>query len=151
MMKLLFITLLFSAGVAQAQVVIQSEPVYIAAGKDNYLMAEISPPTTEFPGIPTHCSGWLHEGDHSDTPYTIPDTPLQTTQPKCKINITNHLKVGTMTWYACSVDYNQTMGGHTTHPTSCNSVPLRFTVAQGSGGTGPAPLSPPSNLRQSTQ
>ena len=147
-MKVLF-ALSMVACVAQAQV-IQTEPVYVYSGHTNYLQGDIPAPTPESPGVATHCGGFLHEGTHSDTPYVIPNngSPVQSTQPKCKINITGKLKVGTMTWYACSHDWNNPVGGGTAPNDGCNGVPLQFTVVQGpppSGG--PVPLAPPSNSR----
>src|SRR4030095_696443 len=64
MMKLLIIVVLFIVGAVQAQTPppkIQTTPVYITTGKDNYLVSDITT-TTEFPTMPTHCGGTLHEG-----------------------------------------------------------------------------------------
>jgi hypothetical protein len=137
---------LFLTFAVYAQTTIQTEPVYIESGKDNFLtgvvVTDIANPgggTTTNPA--THCGGFLYEGSLTGTNYTIPDTPLQTTDPRCKIKVTGMLKVGTMVWKACSFD--------AVHPTAagvCNPTSLQFTVAQGSG-TGPVQLAPPVNTR----
>jgi hypothetical protein len=150
MMKLLIIVVLFIVGAVQAQTPppkIQTTPVYITTGKDNYLISDITT-TTEFPTMPTHCGGTLHEGVLSAglTIYNIPDVPVQTTQPKCKVKITGKLKVGTMTWVACSRNYNDMTPDGSMPATSCNPEALQFTVVQGTAPT-PTPLGAPTNLK----
>jgi|KBSMisStandDraft_5_1062788.scaffolds.fasta_scaffold00198_46 hypothetical protein len=80
-------------------------------------------------GNATHCGGYING-------VRIPDVPLQSTAPKCKLVNPPNLNSGGNSWKACN-----STPGNSSYTEGCNATVLNFSVAPST-----TPLQPPTNL-----
>jgi hypothetical protein len=127
MKKLVIISVILLVGCAEAQTKRQPPRATISASGTVTLTADTDPNAT-------HCGGFIND-------VRIPDVPLQTTSPKCRVDATTRVNVGSNTWKACNSAPN-----NAAYSEGCVATPLTFTVS--------APvttLNPPTNLRMVEQ